>query len=100
MSTEEKPTRKHNLSGKTEGNKEKKKKNDSLICGRTINYKADNNYKFNEVLLEKNETPLKFSPSFFLRTHSKNNDPADVQTQVSFIDIKLINNVFIILTIY
>ena len=30
----------------------------------------------------KKEEPLTFDPVHFIRSHSKNNDPADIQTQV------------------
>ena len=33
----------------------------------------------------KKEEPLTFDPVHFIRSHSKNNDPADIQTQVCFI---------------
>ncbi|MCL4130163.1 UNVERIFIED_CONTAM: hypothetical protein GTU68_051455 [Idotea baltica] len=46
------------------------------------NYKYDPSYKFIEPKIEKCEEALTFNPVYFLRTHSKNNDPADVQTQI------------------
>ena len=32
---------------------------------------------------ENENNPLSFDPVHFIRSHSKNNDPADIQTQVS-----------------
>ncbi|KAF2351586.1 WD40-repeat-containing domain [Trinorchestia longiramus] len=43
---------------------------------------ADPWYEFNEPAPEKIEGDLYYTPSYFLRTHSKNNNPADVQTQI------------------
>lgn len=43
----------------------------------------DSCYKFDEVAPEKVLAEMYYTPSYFLRTHSKNNNPADVQTQVS-----------------
>ena len=79
MSSEEK----RKLSEKDLATSSEKKFKLSEDNDRSIVFKPDGNYKFQEVPLEKNESPLAFSPAYFLRTHSKNNDPADVQTQVS-----------------
>ncbi|XP_071536280.1 leucine-rich repeat and WD repeat-containing protein 1-like isoform X2 [Panulirus ornatus] len=49
---------------------------------RKIDYKFDPNYRFSEAPVEKVDDPTDFHPLYFLRTHSKNNDPADVQTQI------------------
>ena len=40
-------------------------------------------YEFEENTPQKIDGDMIYSPSFFLRTHSKNNNAADVQTQVS-----------------
>ena len=40
-------------------------------------------YEFDESAPERVEMELHYTPSHFLRTHSKNNNPADVQTQVT-----------------
>ncbi|XP_076068008.1 leucine-rich repeat and WD repeat-containing protein 1-like isoform X2 [Oratosquilla oratoria] len=47
-----------------------------------VEWKYDNYYKFREPGLLNNDNPVEFIPVYFLRTHSKNNDPADVQTQL------------------
>ncbi|KAK8732175.1 hypothetical protein OTU49_007220 [Cherax quadricarinatus] len=49
---------------------------------RKIDYKFDPSYQFSEAPVEKIDQPPDFQPQYFLRTHSKNNDPADVQTQI------------------
>ncbi|XP_045620154.1 leucine-rich repeat and WD repeat-containing protein 1 isoform X2 [Procambarus clarkii] len=49
---------------------------------RKIDYKIDPSYQFSEAPVEKVDDPSNFHPKYFLRTHSKNNDPADVQTQI------------------
>lgn len=55
---------------------------DKNALSRKIIYAEDPSYKFCEVAAEKSTEPLSYYPANFLRTHSKNNDPADVQTQI------------------
>ncbi|XP_064082369.1 leucine-rich repeat and WD repeat-containing protein 1-like [Macrobrachium nipponense] len=47
-----------------------------------ISYKVDDCYKFTEPPVESIDGTPSYQPMYFLRTHSKNNDPADVQTQI------------------
>ncbi|KAK3876780.1 hypothetical protein Pcinc_018457 [Petrolisthes cinctipes] len=47
-----------------------------------ITYSFDPSYKLNEPEIQKVADADMFQPMYFLRTHSKNNDPADVQTQI------------------
>lgn len=49
---------------------------------RKIVYKEDDYYKFSEPAVKSVDEPFSYQPMYFLRTHSKNNDPADVQTQI------------------
>lgn len=53
------------------------------IPQRKIEYKQDAGYRFDEPAVKESQDEVEFYPVHFLRTHSKNNDPADVQTQVS-----------------
>lgn len=63
------------VTGNNSNAKEGENSNASLI---------DSFYKFDEPAPEKVDGELYYTPSYFLRTHSKNNNPADVQTQVNF----------------
>ncbi|XP_063850199.1 leucine-rich repeat and WD repeat-containing protein 1-like isoform X2 [Scylla paramamosain] len=49
---------------------------------RKVDYHFDPSFKLREPKVEKVEGSGDFHPVYFLRTHSKNNDPADVQTQI------------------
>ncbi|XP_037783932.1 leucine-rich repeat and WD repeat-containing protein 1-like [Penaeus monodon] len=52
------------------------------IPQRKIEYKQDAGYRFDEPAVKESQDEVEFYPVHFLRTHSKNNDPADVQTQI------------------
>lgn len=55
-------------------------KNDNI----NFDWLRDPFYEFDEPKPQRVESELYYTPSHFLRTHSKNNNPADVQTQVGF----------------
>ncbi|XP_050692825.1 leucine-rich repeat and WD repeat-containing protein 1-like isoform X1 [Eriocheir sinensis] len=68
--------------GKGGGGKKKQKTGGRGAPQRQVEYKFDPSFKLREPKVERVEGAGDFHPVFFLRTHSKNNDTADVQTQI------------------